>query len=114
MSLYVSNFQKPLTEKISGGLEGLLSDPSAAAVGCAKTVPGKIAPASLTINKGTAGEEVFEEARSVMFKTLRVRRVYDADSNTVVYTSFSTRLDKKSDTNKSRFKSAICAVNLDY
>ena len=56
--------------------------------------------------------QVFEEAKSILFKTLRVQRVYDAETNTVVYVSFNTRLDKSEDSNKSRFKSSICAVNL--
>lgn len=50
--------------------------------------------------------------KSLLFKTLRVQRVYDADTNTVVYVSFNTRLDKNADNNKSRFKSSLCAVNL--
>jgi hypothetical protein len=34
-------------------------------------------------------------------------------SSTVVYVSYNTRLDKNDDSNKSRFKSSLCAVNLD-
>jgi catabolite regulation protein CreA len=79
-------------------------------VSCAKTSAGKITPASINTSEG--GEEVFEESRSLLFKTLRVQRVYDKETNTVVYVSFSTRLDKSEDANKSRFKSSICAVNL--
>ena len=33
--------------------------------------------------------------------------------STVVYVSYNTRLDKNDDSNKSRFKSSLCAVNLD-
>jgi catabolite regulation protein CreA len=40
------------------------------------------------------GEEVFEESKSLLFKTLRVQRIYDKDKNTVVYVSFNTRLQK--------------------
>ena len=61
---------------------------------------------------GKQGEEVFEENRSLLFKQLKVQRIYDKEKNTVIYASFNTRLDKKSDTNKSRFKSSVCAVNL--
>ena len=32
---------------------------------------------------------------------------------TAVYVSYNTRLDKGDDSNKSRFKSSLCAVNLD-
>ncbi len=34
-------------------------------------------------------------------------------SRTAVYVSYNTRLDKSDDSNKSRFKSSLCAVNLD-
>jgi len=33
--------------------------------------------------------------------------------NTVVYVSYNTRLNKSDDTNKSRFQSTLCAINLD-
>ena len=107
MTLYISNFQRPLSERLS---KDFFSDPSYASVGCAKTGPVSIAD---NIAKGKAGEEVFEESRSLLFKTLRVQRLYDQEKHTVVYVSFNTRLDKNSDSNKSRFKSSICAVNLD-
>eukprot|EP00547_Thalassionema_nitzschioides_P003948 CAMPEP_0194200910 /NCGR_PEP_ID=MMETSP0156-20130528/1343_1 /TAXON_ID=33649 /ORGANISM="Thalassionema nitzschioides, Strain L26-B" /LENGTH=194 /DNA_ID=CAMNT_0038925983 /DNA_START=95 /DNA_END=675 /DNA_ORIENTATION=- len=108
VTLYISNFQKPLTERISKG--ELFTDPSAAALGCAKTA-SKVEIAD-NIAKGKRGEEVFEESKSLLFKTLRVQRIYDEEKNTMVYVSFNTRLDKNQDSNKSRFKSSICAVNL--
>lgn len=43
---------------------------------------------------------------------IRVRRIYDKENNNLVYASFSTRLDKGDDSNKSRFKSSICAVHV--
>lgn len=107
--LYISNFDRPVTEKFSKG--NFFNDPSQASVACARTGQ-KVAIAS-TINKTTQGEEVFEESKSLLFKTLRVQRVYDEDKKTAVYVSYSTRLDKNDDANKSRFKSSICAVNLD-
>ena len=108
MTLYISNFQRPLTERLN---KGFFSDPSYASVGCAKTAK-KVTIAD-NIAKGTAGEEVFEESKSLLFKTLRVQRVYDEETQTMVYVSFNTRLDKNEDSNKSRFKSSICAVNLE-
>lgn len=61
----------------------------------------------------TRTEEVFSEARSLLFKTIRVRRVYDKEANAIIYVSYSTRLTKNDDDNKSRFKSSLCAVPLD-
>jgi len=107
--LYISNFDRPLTEKLSKG--NFFNDPSQASVACART--GQKVAIADNINKSTGGEEVFEESRSLLFKTLRVQRVYDEEKQTVVYVSYNTRLDKNDDSNKSRFKSSLCAVNLD-
>eukprot|EP00555_Chaetoceros_dichaeta_P005908 CAMPEP_0198267312 /NCGR_PEP_ID=MMETSP1447-20131203/32477_1 /TAXON_ID=420782 /ORGANISM="Chaetoceros dichaeta, Strain CCMP1751" /LENGTH=225 /DNA_ID=CAMNT_0043957843 /DNA_START=17 /DNA_END=694 /DNA_ORIENTATION=- len=107
VTLYVSNFQRPLTERLQ---KDFFSDPAFASVGCAKTGPVSVAD---NVNMSKKGEEVFEESKSLLFKTLRVQRIYDKEKNTAVYVSFNTRLDKGSDTNKSRFKSSICVVNLD-
>lgn len=108
VTLYISNFERPLTERLSA--KDFLSDPSYASVSCVKTGPIKVAD---NIATGAGGEEVFEESRSLLFKTLRVQRIYDTDKNAVVYVSFNTRLDKNADSNKSRFKSSLCAVSLD-
>jgi len=108
VTLYISNFDRPITEKLSG--KNFFNDPSYASVGCAKTGPIAIAD---NIGKGKGGEEVFEESKSLLFKTLRVQRIYDEEKNTVVYVSFNTRLDKNDDSNKARFKSSLCAVNLE-
>ena len=107
VTLYISNFQRPITERLTSNF---LADPSYASVGCAKT--GRVSIAD-NIAKGKGGEQVFDESRSLFFKTLRVQRIYDEEANTAIYVSYSTRLDKNDDTNKSRFKSSLCAVNLD-
>jgi catabolite regulation protein CreA len=107
VTLYISNFQRPLNERLS---KDFFNDPSSASVGCARTGPIAIAD---NIALGKQGEEVFEENKSLLFKALRVQRIYDKQKNTVVYVSFNTRLDKSQDSNKSRFKSSICAVGLD-
>mmetsp|Transcript_11506 Transcript_11506/g.27465 ORF Transcript_11506/g.27465 Transcript_11506/m.27465 type:complete len:270 (+) Transcript_11506:144-953(+) len=107
--LYISNFDRPVTEKFSKG--NFFNDPSYASVACART--GQNVAIASNINKTPQGEEVFEESRSLLFKTLRVQRVYDEEKKTVVYVSYNTRLDKGDDSNKSRFKSSLCAINLD-
>ena len=106
--LYISNFQIPVTERISKAK--FFSDPSDASVACARGKDVKIAD---TIARGPAGEEVFKESKSLLFKTLRVQRIYDEETNTIIYVSFNTRLDTSGDSNKSRFKSSLCAIGLD-
>lgn len=107
ISLYISNFQRPLAERLQ---KDFFSDPSFASVSCAKTGPVQIAD---NIAKGKGGEEVFEESKSLLFKTLRVQRIYDQEKKVVIYVSFNTRLDKNSDSNKSRFKSSTCAISVE-
>lgn len=106
MTLYLSNFQRPLTERIGSNF---FSDPSATGVGCAKTGPIKVAD---NIGTDIAGEQVFKENKSLFFKELRVQRIYDKEKSTVVYVVFNTRLNKDDDSNKSRFKSSLCVVDL--
>eukprot|EP00804_Cyclotella_cryptica_P016851 CCRYP_001831-RA/>CCRYP_001831-RA protein AED:0.07 eAED:0.07 QI:100/1/1/1/1/1/2/139/218 len=108
VTLYVSNFERPLTERLQ---KDFFTEPSYASVTCVRN--GKEIEVADNIDKSDKGEPVFEEKRSLLFKELRVQRIYDVEKNTIVYVSFNTRLDKNSDTNKSRFKSSICAVSLD-
>jgi CreA protein len=65
------------------------------------------------VDRSKAGEEVFSEARNLFFKDIKIRRVYDGDAKALVYVSYSTRFDKNSDANKSRFKSSLCTLPLD-
>lgn len=67
VTLYISNFQRPLSERLQ---KDFFSDPSTASVGCAKTGPVKVAD---NIGIGKQGEEVFEEKKSLLFKELRVQ-----------------------------------------
>jgi CreA protein len=109
VKLYVSNFILPINERLSS-TKNLFSDPSSASLTCAKTGPIKIAD---TIVKGTGGEQVFEESKSLLFKSLKVQRVYDEEDKTLIYVSYNTRLDKNDDSNKSRFKSSLCAIGIE-
>ena len=67
VTLYISNFQRPLNERLK---KDFFSDPSFASVGCAKTGPVRVAD---NIVIGKQGEEVFEEKKSLLFKELRVQ-----------------------------------------
>lgn len=48
-----------------------------------------------------------------MFKSIVVRRLYDKKADNVVYVSFSSKIDTGSDSNKSRFKSSLCALHVE-
>jgi len=108
VQLYLSDFQRPVTEKLSKG--DVFSDPSQGGLSCSHS--GKVV-VSAAASTSLDGEEVFSEARSLVFKSLKVRRLVDRQGETVVYAVYSQRLDKNEDSNNSRFKSNLCAVHVD-
>jgi len=107
VTLYLTSFERPLTERLS---KDFFSDPSASSLTCSKSQDKVVVSDNVVATK--EGEEVFEESKSLLFKQLRVRRLYDKERNTVVYVTYNTRLNKDDDANKSRFKTSICSVSL--
>lgn len=70
---------------IAGGL-GFAEDPSDASIACRQVGP-------IVVKKALRdGERVFDERRSVMFKSLQVVRFFDATRKVVVYVSYSDRV----------------------
>ena len=56
--------------------------------------------------------QVFDEKRSLFFKSIKVRRVVDKESKNIVYVAYSAKFNPQADENKSRFKSSLCAVHI--
>jgi len=82
-----------------------LSDPSNASIACRQT--GPITEQQLaSIDQSKSGEVVFTESLSILFKTLKVRRIYDKENNTLIYLSYSTKETKGS------YKHALSTVSL--
>ncbi|WP_372871713.1 CreA family protein [Shewanella sp.] len=67
-----------------------LADPSDMSISCRQTGPIFASQVAL-LDKSKGGEVVFSSSLSVLFKTLKVRRIYDADSQTLLYLSYSTK-----------------------
>lgn len=66
------------------------SDPSDSAIACRQT--GEITPAMIaTIDKSASGEVVFTKSKSIFFKTMKVRRIFDAENQTLMYLSYTTK-----------------------
>jgi len=67
-----------------------LSDPSDSAIACRQT--GAITAAMIAqIDKSKSGDVVFKKSKSIFFKTMKIRRVYDAENQTLMYISYSTK-----------------------
>ena len=67
-----------------------LAAPSDSSVSCRQT--GEItADMIASIDKSKAGEVVFAKSKSVFFKAMKIRRIYDANTQTLLYLSYSTK-----------------------
>ena len=66
------------------------SDPSDMSISCRQT--GPITAEQLqAIDRSKSGEVVFKSSKSILFKSLKVRRIYDAPTRTLLYLSYSTK-----------------------
>ncbi|WP_229333655.1 CreA family protein [Glaciecola sp. MH2013] len=67
-----------------------LADPSDSSISCRQT--GQITAMMIAqIDKSKSGELVFKKSKSIFFKSLKIRRIYDANSQTLMYVSYSTK-----------------------
>jgi CreA protein len=66
------------------------ADPSDGSIACRQT--GAIDRAMIDkIDKTKSGEVVFKKSKSILFKSLKIRRIYDSTSQTLMYVSYSTK-----------------------
>lgn len=73
---------------IEGNLD--LSDPSDMSIACRQT--GEITGQEIAlIDKSKNGEIVFKESKSILFKSLKIRRIYDQENQSLIYLSYSTK-----------------------
>jgi CreA protein len=67
-----------------------LSDPSDSSISCRQTAEITIEMIA-QIDKSKSGEVVFKKSKSIFFKTMKIRRIYDASNQTLMYVSYSTK-----------------------
>ncbi|MGF1762059.1 CreA family protein [Aliivibrio kagoshimensis] len=66
------------------------SDPSDMGISCRQT--GEITSEMISqIDKSKSGEVVFKKSKSIFLKTLKIRRIYDAQTQSLLYLSYSTK-----------------------
>lgn len=70
VELYLSDFDRPLTEKLQ---KDFFSDPSSSSLTCVRTGP----IVAKDINTSPEGEDVFEQNRSFFFKVQGVFKISD-------------------------------------
>jgi CreA protein len=83
---HVAYFNRSLVDRLQQG--NWFEDPSYSAVDC--TASGPLTIGDINLNKG--GEEIFKQSRSLIWKSLRVSRIYDAENNALVYLAHAREL----------------------
>ena len=67
-----------------------LADPSDSSIACRQT--GNISANMISkIDMSASGEVVFKKSKSIFFKNMKVRRIFDAKSQSLMYVSYSTK-----------------------
>lgn len=81
VTCHLAYFERGLIDRLQKG--NWFEDPSNSSISCRQTGPIEIGD----IDRGDEGEDVFSERRSIIFKTLRVKRIFDEANQTLIYIS---------------------------
>lgn len=90
VSCHVSYFERGLIDRLQNG--NWFEDPSNSSISCRQTGPIKIHD----IERGPKGENVFSKSRSIILKSLNVRRIFDEDHQTLIYVTHAREVQEGS------------------
>jgi len=91
----IDSLQDPIISGVTCHISSIeanldLADPSDSSIACRQT--GLISADMLKgIDMSASGEVVFKKSKSIFFKNMKVRRIFDAKSQTLMYLSYSTK-----------------------
>tara|TARA_R110002033_G_scaffold53960_7_gene102233 strand:+ start:8336 stop:8827 length:492 start_codon:yes stop_codon:yes gene_type:complete len=83
---HLSYFDRGFWDRVGKG--NWFENPSNSSISCLQT--GPVTVHNIDLDK--SGEEVFDQNQSLIFKQLAVRRIYDVDSDSLMYVSFSRKI----------------------
>ena len=90
VTCHLTSFDRGIIDRLSKG--NWFQDPSNSAIACRQTAPIVIGDIAL----GRKGEEVFSERKSLIFKSIAIRRIYDKANDTLVYVAYSRQVKEAS------------------
>lgn len=91
----IDSLQDPIVKGVTCHISSIeanldFSDPSDSSIACRQT--GEITPQMIAnIDTSSSGDIVFKKSKSIFFKNMKVRRIYDAESASLIYLSYSTK-----------------------
>ena len=86
VTCHLAYFERGLIDRLSKG--NWFEDPSNASIACRQTGPIVIGD----IDRSEDGETVFSEGRSIVLKSLRVKRIFDEANQTLIYLAHAAEL----------------------
>jgi len=90
VTCHLAYFNRSFIDRISQG--NWFEDPSYSALDCSVTGPITIGD----IQTRAGGEEIFREGRSLIWKSLRVSRIYDQANNSLIYLAHAREIQQGS------------------
>lgn len=90
VTCHLAYFDRSVIDRLSQG--NWFEDPSNSAIECSRTGPITIG----SISRGKGGENVFSEGRSLVFKSLRVKRIFDQSNGVLIYLAHANELTEGS------------------
>lgn len=100
VTCHIAYFERGIIDRLQQG--NWFEDPSNSSLACTQTGPITLGD----IKRGGSGEEVFRESRSIIWKSLRVTRIYDEANQTLIYLAHGSEVSQGS------AKTAISTVPL--
>lgn len=90
VTCHIAYFDRGFIDRLAKG--NWFEDPSNSSISCRQTGPIKIGD----IDRGEEGEDVFRTSRSIVFKSLRVKRIFDEANQTLIYVAHARELTEGS------------------
>ena len=90
VTCHIAYFDRSLIDRLSNG--NWFEDPSNASIDCRQTGPISIGD----IDRSDDGETVFKEGRSIVFKSLRLNRIFDEEHQVLIYLAHANELTEGS------------------
>ncbi|WP_284165344.1 CreA family protein [Frigidibacter sp. SD6-1] len=87
VTCHLAYFDRGVIDRLQNG--NWFEDPSNSSIACRQTGPIVLGD----IDRSEDGEEVFKERRSILFKKLVVRRVFDEMNQTLIYLSHTREVE---------------------
>ena len=86
VTCHVAYFDRGLIDRLQKG--NWFEDPSNSSVACRQTGPIQIGD----IDRSDEGENIFSERRSIIWKSLKVTRIFDQKNQTLIYVAHASEV----------------------